>query len=71
MNTPAVETARKPITLLWIALQKMTRLRDGYSRDRDPAGRLAAARTMAEMTGEIRTLADNVLAEAERDAAAG
>jgi hypothetical protein len=61
-------TDRPPETRLWVALQRLGRLRDEYTRDRCPTGRLATARAMADRVAELRTLADEVLADAERAA---
>ena len=66
--TPAVE--QPPVTRLRVALQTLARLRDGYTRDKTPVGRLEAARAMAERTNQIGALAAEVLAEAERAASA-
>lgn len=60
-------TDRKPaITRLWIALQKLGRLRDTYMRDQTAVGRHAAARAMAELGEEVRSLTTDVLTETER-----
>ena len=63
-----VLTDAQPVTRLWVALQRLGRLRDEYTRDKCPAGRLAAARAMADRAAELRALAAEVLAEAEREA---
>lgn len=68
---PAPKDAQRPATRLWVQLQRLGRLRDEYTRDRSPAGRLETARAMAERAEELRALAAEVLAEAERDAGAG
>ena len=53
------------VTRLWSSLQTLGRLRDTYCRDKTPAGRLEAARAMAEKADQIKGLVAEVLAEAE------
>lgn len=59
-----------PATRLWLAVRWVGRLRDEYTRARTPADRLAAARAMADRVGDLPGLVAEVLAEAERLAAA-
>lgn len=53
------------ITRLRSSLETITRLRDTFSRDKSADGRLAAARAMVDLTGELGTLVSAVVAEAE------
>jgi hypothetical protein len=66
---PSATTDRPPETRLWVVLQRLSRLRDEYSRDKTPTSRYATARAMAEQAHELRLLAEELLAEARKAAA--
>jgi len=68
-TTPTPRPEPPPATRLWLAVQRVGRLRDEYTRAKTPADRLAAARAMAARVGDLPGLAAEVLAEAERQAA--
>lgn len=71
MNDATVEEiaiAKPAVTRMWISLQKLSRLRDHFSRDKTAEGRLTAANAMMDLADEVRMLAAEVLAEAERTA---
>jgi hypothetical protein len=59
-------TDRPPETRLWVALQRLSRLRDEYTRDKCPAGRRATAQAIADRVAELGALADELLTDAER-----
>ena len=63
--TRVIDT-KPAVTRLWVALQKMSRLREHYAREQTVAGRLTAATTMVTLADEIRRLTADVLAETER-----
>ncbi|MDB5306896.1 MAG: hypothetical protein JWO38_1098 [Gemmataceae bacterium] len=56
---------QRPITRMWPTLQKLSQLRDQYSRDQTSDGRLEKARRLVELADELRGLAAEVLREAE------
>ena len=60
-----IRTEKPAVTRLWVALQKLSRVRDHYSRDQTVAGRGSAATAMVELADEIRDLTAQVLAETE------
>jgi hypothetical protein len=63
-------TVEKPaVTRMWVALQKLNRLRDGFSRDTSPDGRLSTARAMIDLADEVRSLSAELLIQAEQGAA--
>lgn len=59
-----------PATRIWAVLQRLLRVRDAYSRAKDPAARLTLAAELSDLVDELRALADAVVAEA-RSAAGG
>jgi hypothetical protein len=63
--TPTPE--QPPITKLFTVLQSLMRLRDNFSRDKDPNGRLEAARAMRDRADELVSAACDVLREVERN----
>lgn len=64
MDGEAGELPGKPerpaITRLWVAVQKIGRVRDEYTRAQDPLKVHAAARGMLELADEIRALAGEI-----------
>ena len=68
MNTAVIDeikTEKPALTRLWVALQKLSRVRDHYSRDQTVSGRVSAATAMLELADEIRDLTAQLLAETE------
>jgi hypothetical protein len=52
---------------MWAVLQKASRVRDEYSREKVPAIRLDKARALVGLAAELQALADEVVREAEQD----
>lgn len=62
---PANSNAEKPAaTRMWVALQKLGRLRDQYTRDASAAGRLMTARAMVELADEVQQLVHRMVDDA-------
>ena len=60
---PDAPPAKPATVLLWVAVQKLSRLRDEYTRAKCPVDRTAAAEAMVERADEIGRLVREVLAE--------
>jgi len=50
-----------PATRMWVTIQKLSRSRDGYTRAKDHAMRLALAGDISDLVTQLRTLADAIL----------
>ncbi len=57
---------RPPTTRLWVALQKLSRLRDEYTRGRTAEGRTAAAAAMIGLADEVKALTTELFETAGR-----
>ncbi len=50
-------------TRMWAVLQKLSRARDGYTREKDHATRLTLAGDISDLVSQLRSLADTLVAE--------
>lgn len=53
-----------PATRMWAVIQKLAQARDGYSRAKEADARRSLARVMADLSAQLRQLADAVVEEA-------
>jgi len=63
VEKPLKMASPSPVTRMWVVLQKLTRARDEYTREKDHATLLTLAGDISDLVTQLRNLADALVAE--------